>query len=213
MSDIDVRAATESDLSVISEFICRHFNHHEPIQMFHVRTEEEMDPPPLELMQECIASQTLLLAYGGDELLGVAIAGEITPEAGERDLEMAAGFGKKGSDVFEMLAYISKKANLCKKLGVSRCLHLHILNVHRDHLCQGIGQRLFKSCDDLGKVKNFPALSVDCTSFFTIKIAEKFHLRCLSTVTYNEYNEHLGKILFIAREPHTEIRSYAKLYD
>lgn len=213
ISDVKIRAATESDLIVISEFICRHFNHHEPIQMFHVRKEEEMDPPPLDLLQECIESQTLLLAYVGDELLGVAIAGEITPEAGERDLEMAANFNPKGSDVFEMLAYISEKADLCNKLGVSKCLHLHILSVHRDHLCQGIGQRLFKSCIDLGEAKNFPSFSVDCTNFYTSLIAEKNKMICLSTITYDEYNEHLGKILFVAREPHTEIKSYAKLYE
>jgi len=213
MCDIKIKFAEKSDSSAVDEFICVHFNDNEPIQTFHVRKDEVMDPPPAGLVDECIDSQTLLLAYKAEKLVGVLIAGEITSDVGEKDLEMAKTFGPKGNDVFELLSYIGEKADICNRLKVPRSLHIHILSVHKDCLCQGIAKKLFQSCIENGKSKKYPAVSVDCTSYFTSLIAEKLNLKCVSTVTYDEYNKHIGKELFIAIAPHTEIKSYAKLYE
>lgn len=211
--DIQTRIGVKSDLTDIGEFLAQHFMHDEPIQMFQVKKEEILKTPSGGLIPECIESGTVLLAHKGDALVGVAIAGEITPEIGKKDLEIASKMGPKGCAIFKMLAYISDRADLCNKLGVSKCLHIHILSVHQNHRCQGIAQLLFKSCEDLGKAKNFPAFSVDCTNFYTSLIAEKCGMTCLSIVNFDEFNEHVGEVLFEAKEPHKKIKSYARLYE
>jgi len=212
MTDVQIKQADESQFDDISEFICLHFNGHEPIQLFHCRPDWVMDPPPADLLRESIASQDLLLAYMGDKLVGVLIASEITSEVGEKDLEYAEAFGPKGTDVFQFLAYIGEKANVCGRLKVTRSLHIHIVSVHLDHHHQGIARKLFESCIETGRRKKFPAVSVDATNFYTSKIAEKFQMKCLSTVTYDEYNQHIGKKLFIPQQPHSEIKTFAKIY-
>lgn len=213
MTDITIRAAEASEIQTVSDFICTHFNDQEPIQIFHVRKGEEMDPPPADLLKECVESQTLMLALVGEKIVGVVIAGEITSEVSDQDLAYTKDFGPKGVDVFEFLSFISEKADLCTRMAVPRSLHIHILSVHLDYLRQGIAKKLFDSCMENGKVKHFPAISVDCTSFYTSKIAETFGLSCVSTVTYDEYNKHVGKILFKPVDPHKEINTYAMLYD
>lgn len=212
MTDVQIKYADESQLNDISEFVCLHFNGYEPIQLFHYRPDWIMDPPPEDLLRESIASQNLLLAYKGDKLVGVLIASEITSEVGDKDLEYAEAFSPKGVDVFEFLAYIGEKANVCGRLKIARSLHIHIISVHLDHHHQGIAKKLFESCIETGIRKKFPAVSVDATNFYTSKIAEKFQMTCLSTVTYDEYNEHIGKKLFIPQQPHSEIKTFAKIY-
>jgi GNAT superfamily N-acetyltransferase len=212
MSNLTIRCAVANDAKQISDFICEHFNDSEPIQAFHYSKVAEMDPPPGDLIDECIAGETLLLAVQDEKLVGVLIACEITSDVGEKDLEYAKSFGPKGVDVFELLSYISDKADVCNKLNVTSSHHIHILSVHQDHLSQGIATKLFAASVENGRAKNFPAVSVDCTSHFTSLIAEKFDMKCISSVTFDEYNKHLGKQLFIAVEPHTEIKTYAKLY-
>lgn len=212
MTDVQIKIADESQFDEISDFICLHFNGHEPIQQFYYRPDLPMDPPPVDLVKESIESQTLFLAYIGDKLVGVLIASEINSEIGDKDLEYAEVFGTKGVDVFEFLAYIGEKANICERLKVARSLHIHMISVHLDYLKQGIAKMLFESCVNSGREKNFPAVSVDATNFYTARIAEKFQMKCLSTVTYDEYNKHTGKNIFIPQQPHSEIKTFAKIY-
>lgn len=209
MNHIIIRIAVENDAEAISDFVCLHFNGCEPIQVFHVRKGEEMDPPPMELIQEGIESETILMALDGEKLVGVLIAGEINSDVSDKDLEFAETFGPKGVDVFELLSFVGGKADLCNRLMVPRSLHIHIVSVHKDRLREGIASRLFEFCIENGRAKNFPVISVDATSFFTSKIAEKFGMSCLSTVTYDEYNKHIGKQLFVASKPHSDIRTFA----
>ena len=213
MTDLQIKIANDGDTSVISHFICEHFNDYEPIQVFHVRKDEEMDPPPPDLVRECLESETTLLAYLENKLVGVLIAGEINSDIAEKDIEYAGDYGPKGTDVFAFLSYIGEKADICNRLNIPRCLHVHILSIHLDHLGQGIAKKMFAACIENGRKKNFPAYSVDCTSYYTAKIAESFHMNCLSLVTYDEYNERLGKTLFIPSEPHTTIKTFVKSYD
>lgn len=213
MSDITIRAARENEIQIVSDFVCLHFNGFEPIQLYHVRKDEEMDPPPLDLMKESVETETLLLAHSGEILVGVMIAGVITSEVMDQDLSYTKDFGPKGVDVFEFLAYIGEKADLCNRMKVPRSLHIHIVSVHSGHQRKGIAKKLFEQCIEIGKRRGYPAVSVDATSAYTGKIAESLGLQCVSTVTYDEYNEFLGRILFRAVEPHHEIKTFVMLYD
>lgn len=213
--EVEIRTATQSDADEINEFICEHFNDYEPIQMFYYRPDLPMDPPPKDLNDEAIAAETLLLAYIDNQLVGVLIASEITNEVADKDKEYAllSDYGQKGTDVFNLLSYIGEKADLCNRLSIPNSLHIHIISVHRSFLKRGIGKKLFIKGMELARIKKYPACSVDCTSSFTSRIAESCKMKCESIVTYDEYNEHVGKVLFIPREPHTMIKTYAKLFE
>lgn len=213
-SELNIKNATDSDRTLITNFICDHFNGVEPIQTFYYQKDAPMDGPPKDLIDESITTDSLFLAYIKDELVGVLIAGEITEDIAEKDIEYAAssGYGQKGTDVFNLLSYVGEKADICNRLKVSRSLHIHIVSVHSNFLKLGIAKKLFEACIVLGEARNYPACSVDCTSYYTARIAESFDMKCESIVTYDEYNEHIGKILFIPKEPHTVIKTYAKLY-
>lgn len=214
MSEIEIKCASENDIEAISDFICAYFNGTEPIQMFYHDKSSPMDPPPKDMIKESIDSQFLFLAFTKNQLVGVLIAGEITKDIADKDIEYAetSNYGQMGMDVFNLLSYVGEKADICNRLKVQRSLHIHIVSVHPNFLRMGIARKLFKECIEQAERREFPACSVDCTSFYTSKIAESFNMICESYVTYHEYNNHIGKILFNSSEPHTVIKTYAKIF-
>lgn len=209
---IKIKVAETSQLREISDFICRHFNGKEPIQMFHVRKDWPMDPQPTSLLQECIDWKTMLVAIEDSELVGVLMAGPIDSNVAEKDLAYSKKLGPKGRDIFEFSHFIDRKAKVCERLKVTHSLHVHILSCHQGHLGKGIAKKMFEFCVENGEARNFPAISVDATSHFTVKIAERLGMQCISSVSYDEYNEFLGRTLFVARDPHREIKTYAKVF-
>lgn len=212
MSEIKIITAKPSDYDLIHDFLHEFFFPIEPMTTSHLSKDEAMELPP-ELTMDCIVEGVTLLAYIDTTLVGVAIAGEISSEVSGKDLEYSKHLQPKGADVFKFLSYIGEKADFCNQMNVSRSLHVHVLSTHPAHTRKGIGSKLFAACVDVGREKNFPAFSLDCTSHFTTGIAEKFGMCLLSTVTYDEYHERIGQTLFIPTEPHIEIKSYGKVYD
>jgi hypothetical protein len=212
MTVIRVKVAREIDFAAIINFLCLHFNAHEPIKKFHVRKSEPMDPPPTNLIKDCIASGTTLMAFSGDELAGVLVAGKIDEDVAEKDLKYAEVLRPKGVDIYKFSSFIGAKTNLCERLKISCSLHIHMLSVSSNHQRKGIAKKLFNFCILNGRINRYPAIGVDCTSDYTAKIAESFGMKLISTVTYDEYNEHIGEKLFVPTGPHKDIRSYAKLY-
>lgn len=212
MSGVTIKVADQSDFKKIYEFLCIHFLPWGPMTMSHTNKEEPM-PQSEEFLKESIESGTTLMAFSEDKLVGVLEAGRITSENKNKYDEYARTLQGKGADLIRFESYIARKSDYCNRLNVSHCLYIYVLSTHLDHLHQGIAFKLFEYIVELGRSLNYPVICVDCTSCFTARIAEKFNMRCLATITYDEYNEYIGEKLFIAKEPHTEIKSFAKVYD
>lgn len=215
MDNIVIRPAIESDLLAICNFLRSHFENSEPSICSHYRKDEKLEknPPILEL--EALRTETLLLAHNGHELVGLVIATEKTNDkAGKSSSETATSSVKsKNDDVWDLVVFISELADHCNKLRVPACLQVQVINTHSDHLRKGIAKKLFKAIIEQAKSKDFPAITVDCTSFYTSKIAESFGMHCIAAIGYDEYNKIIGKTIFVPSEPHTEIRAYGMLLD
>lgn len=211
MSEVQIKIAAASDLKVINEFLSKYFHDKEPVEMSHIDKTDKMIPDN-EFLLDCIESQTSLMAFSEGDLVGILLSGEILPNEAERNLECSKQIkSKKSADILKFLSYIEQKADYCNRLEVPNCLHIHIVSVHPKHQGLGIAKSLFKFCIERGKCMNYPGVSIDCTNFRTAKIAESVGLSCLSTVTYDEYNEHIGDKIFIAGES-DKIQCFAKLY-
>lgn len=214
MSDFKIKFAISSDFKEIYDFLDFHFHGGaEPIQLAHPHKDVRMHPDK-DFLQSCIDCGTTLKAVIGDTLVGVLIAAKIGEREHERN-EKASRVtdSEKSADVLKLLSFIDEKANYCNRLGVPEVLHMHIVSVHKDYLGQGIARKLFEFCIENGRQLKYRAITVDCTNHFTAKIAQKLEFKLVSIVTYDEYNEYIGKTLFVPTAPHTEIKSYALLLD
>jgi arylalkylamine N-acetyltransferase len=211
MDGVTIRAACRSDLSLVHCFLNTYFHDTDPLESSHIDKTDKMKVDDAFVLS-CIECETTLMAFEDGKLVAVLIAGSIDVTEPERNLECAKGIDSpKIADILRFLSYIEEKADFCRRLGVSSSLHIHIVSVHPAYQGRGIAKQLFKVCMSNGSVKKFPALSIDCSNIFMAKIADEFGMTCISTVTYEEYNQHTKKELFVPKEPNLEIKSYAKV--
>jgi arylalkylamine N-acetyltransferase len=209
--DTFVKIATAADLQLIHAFLSEHFHNLEPIEVSHRMKHEKVQPND-DYLLSCIDCNTTLMAYTGDVLVGVLIAGTIFANEHERNLEaskLMSGRNEKHADVLRFLSYIDEKANYCSRLHVPEALHIHIIAVHGDFKGRGIARTLFECCVENGRKFNYQAVTVDCTSHYTARIAEQRAFSLISTVTYDEYHDFIGERLFEPSFPHMQINSYA----
>lgn len=210
----EIRFAIGSDFDQIYDFLDDNFhNSAEPIQLAH-EDKDVMMHPHKEFLISCIDCGTTLMAFIGNVLVGVLIAAKIHNREHERNAETAKACDtKKSADVLHFLSYIDEKANYCNRLQIPEALHMHIVSVHKNYLGRGIAKKLLEFCIENAKQLKFRAVTVDCTNYYTAKIATKLDFKLISIVTYDEYNEHIGKKLFTPIAPHTEIKSYALMLE
>lgn len=204
-----VRVAEESDYDEILEFLREHFYKEEPLTLAHVEPGHTKDDE--EFTMSHIIYKTVLLAIDNEsgKVVGAIIAGPV--ENANNSLESSELCKtKKFSDISKFLAYVEKKADVLGKFNLEKAVHCHALGVHRDFRGNKIGQKLFESFFEHGKVLNYQLISVDCTSIFSMRICEQLNMDLVSSVSYDEYNKEIGEEIFKSIEPNTEIRTYVK---
>lgn len=206
---ITIRVALPSEYDAVLSFLRDYYYKEEPITIFHPQPGHTKDDE--EFTMSNIKHGTVLISTDGDRITGAIVAGPI--EHGDADAMIEAAKTtetEKWRDISLLLAYIEKKADVLHRFQLPTALHVHALGVHHDYRGQKIGEKLFNSCFDNAKRLNYSMVTTDCTSIFSIKIAERLGMECVSSVTYDEYNASIGEDLFKPQEPNLEVKTFIK---
>lgn len=202
-----------SEVHSICDFLSNHFNHCNPLQQAYIYPESDGIDEISNLISKAVAENLVLMAYETvtNTLVGVLIGLSIKskPEAcveAANDSTTNQGF----IDIENILNYICAKANVCERFNVEECFKIEIVAVHQRYRKQKIAKALFKSAIDLATSRKFKLVCSDCVSVYASIIAESFGMECVSTVSYDEYNDHIGKCLFVPITPHMEIKTFIK---
>jgi arylalkylamine N-acetyltransferase len=209
---ISIRVAEASDYQAVLELLQKFYYKEEPITISHPEPGHTKDDE--EFTMSWIPHKTVLVAVDDEtgKIVGALNAGPI--EHGDADAmieDAKTADTKKWRDIMLLLAYLEKKADVLHRFGFERALHIHALGVDSSYRGQKIGEKLFAACFDSGKHLGYPMVSTDCTSVFSINIAERLGMECIETTTYSEYNESIGEDLFKGIEPNTSIKTFVKL--
>jgi GNAT superfamily N-acetyltransferase len=208
---ISIRVAQSSDHDVVLDFIREHYYKEEPITNSHHQMGQTSDDEKFSMSH--IVHETVLMAFDDvtGKIVGVLIAGPVEHGDADEMIEAAKTTEtKKWRDISMLLAYIEKKADVLKRFNLDQALHIHVLGVDREYRGQRIGQQLFSYCFENAKRLNYKMVATDCTSVYTIKIAERLGMENVSSMTYDEYNQQLGENLFRPEKPNTEIITFVK---
>lgn len=204
-----LKTAEMSDYSRISEFLRQEFYPDEHITSAH--------PLPGQLVENegffmaHLKSETVFIAIekNTEKLAGVLIAGPINCMDSNNLLSMARmTSSSKWADILRLLAYVESKADVCRRFQVPKSLQIHVVAVHKQFRGNQIGQKLFQRCFEVAEEKLYRLISVDCTSLYSIKIAEQLGMEFVSEVTYKEYHKFMGEKIFKPKEPHTVIKTF-----
>lgn len=208
--EIVFRVASESEHEQVREFLREFFFADEPINNAHpIRDESEEE----EFILSLLPKGNIIFAIDSinDRVAGLASVGEITKNyAQETWAESETTTNQKWRDVLKFMSHIDSKSDVCKRFDVTSALHLHGVTVDKRYRGKAIGKLLFKECFNLAKHRDYRLVSADCTSVYSIRIAEAVGMKCVSTVTYEEYNDKIGEKIFQPISPHTEIKTFVK---
>lgn len=210
-SEITFRTANESEHDVVLQFLREHFFSEEPINNAYPIRDESMEE---DFILSLLPEGNIIFAIdpsSNNRIAGLASFGEITTSYAQETWELSeTTTNRKWKDILKFMAHIEAKSNVCRRFGVTVALHLHGVAVDKEYRGRAIGRRLFNKCFDIAASRGLLIVSADCSSIFSIGIAQEVGMECVSRVTYDEYHEKIGERIFFPIAPHHEIKTFVK---
>lgn len=208
--EIIFETANESEHDNVLQFLRQHFFSEEPINNAYPIKDDSMEE---EFILSLLPVGNIILAIDSDnkQIAGLASFGEISKSYSQESWdESEATTNRKWRDILKFMSHIESKANVCERFGVTEAIHLHGVTVDKRYRGRAIGKSLFNECFRIAKNRNYRLVSADCSSIYSIHIAESVAMECVSTVTYDEYHEKIGDKIFNPIHPHVEIKTFVK---
>lgn len=208
--EITFREATESEHDKVLEFLRQHFFTEEAINNAYPIKDESMEE---KFILSLLPQGNIIFAIdsSNNSVAGLASFGEITSRYAQESWdESETTTNRKWRDILKFMSHIEAKSNVCERFNVTKALHLHGVTVDKAYRGRAIGKRLFEECFKVAERRNYRIVSADCTSIYSIRIAQSVGMECVSTVTYDEYHEKIGDKIFNPTQPHDEIKSFVK---
>lgn len=203
-----IKVAEEIDAVEIYNFKKVHFDTSEPVRVSHVNI--ICGHRDIKHLLRHVKNKNVLIAVesSSNNLVGFSICEMVDEKVKSEGIETE---DQALQDLISFFAFVEEKSKIHQRFGVEEHFKILVVSVHRDYARQGIATKLFKASLDLGKSKNSKLISVDCSSKYTAKIAENMGMELITTVTYDEVNNHLGKQLFIPKPPHNDVKTFVKI--
>lgn len=149
-----------------------------------------------------------------NKIVGATLAGPNEADEVEKMIAESKKYessSKKWSEMLLLLAHLEGNANIYERYNVDRALKIHVLGVNTAYRGKSIGRNLMKKCCDVGKSLGYPLVTVDCSSVFSIKIAENLGMECINQMAYSDFKDKNGKQLFKPPAPHTYIKTFIQI--
>lgn len=117
---------------------------------------------------------------------------------------------RKFAKYLELYAKVESNADMFERYGVDKIFHVSALGVDSDYRGLSIGRNLVDKSFNLGRSQGHKLCSINCSSFFTEKIAIKLEMEYVSEIAMADIKDEAGNRLTFPPPPHTHIRTYAK---
>lgn len=206
--DFEIRVCGVEDGDRLMEFLLEHYYPEEPL------TAGCAPPEPDENDKKFLLSNlpyaNCLLMLHNDRIVAAAVAGP--KDAGEVDVlfEQAAKLaGTKWGRILGILAIAERDANVFKRYGVDKALHLHALSVDSQMRGRALGERLVNALAALGKELGYPLLTADCSSFYSSRLLQRLGFDVVNRIPYTDYVDDAGEQIMRPPEPHLALETVA----
>lgn len=213
ISRILYRVATGSDHDAILDFMRKHYYPEEPLTLGN-------DPKTQSTEDEKFTAS--LIPFGAtivalderDQIVGCLSSGPSNADEAAsmyKESERIESKDKKWSEILRLLAFLEERANLYERYNITKSLYVSAMGVDRRMRGNAIGSNLLRKCFETGKMMGYPLVSLDCSSVYSIRIAEQLQMECVGQLAYNDYKDSHGRQLFNPPAPHTHIKTFAKV--
>lgn len=210
--DILIRVAKVDDQEAILNFLRLYYYPEEPLTIG--------NEPKLQSTEDEMFSVSVL-PYGAsviacnrkcnNQIVGALLAGPVGPDEADEIFEEAKHCtNKKWTEILRLLGHLEQNSNVYERYNVDKALHIHVMGVDPQMRGKAIGKKLMKKCMEIGKNLQFPMVTLDCTSIYSIKIAEYLEMDCVGVLAYTDYKDIDGRQIFCPPLPHTHVKTFAK---
>lgn len=215
-NSIVYRIATAYDRDNILEFLRKHYYPEEPITNGNEpRIQDDADEEFILSVISDGASIVAIDSVNNWKIVGALMAGHIESNESELVLAAAKEFemnnNRKWSEILRLVGHISQCAKIFQRYNVNKSLQIHAIGVDASYRRKSIGTNLMKACFDVGKKLEFPIVSMDCTSVFSIEMAEKLDMDCVNVQAFKDFRDINGRQMFNPPPPNTHIKSFVKI--
>lgn len=209
MPELSYEPIKGSDIDMTLEFIKSNFYPEDPLcrSLKIGSSKNKSEVLICDMLKESLAQGMSLMAYDADskEIVGTCINNRNCPWDSQR-LEEYAKVAQDSNTkrLFFIWALLNREANLHQELDVKSIFEVNFLTVKPQLYNRGIGMELARRSLSLGRDLNFSHARMDCTSDYSMKIAEKLGMKKLWDVPYKNILMQDGKTpLTLPEYPHT----------
>lgn len=211
-NDIIFRVAKpKQDTENVREFIRKFYYPEEPISIGNEPKQHSIEDEEYSL--SLLNYNTTIVAVNSitNEIVGIILSGPLNSNDPIDTIKASEQMkDKKWSEILKLLGTLALTANVCERFNVNKSLHMQVLAVNPKMRGQSIGLKLFIECMENGKQMGYKLASADCTSVYSIKLAEKLNMEEIQTLKYSDYLDNNGKQIFNPPLPHLCIKTFIK---
>jgi GNAT superfamily N-acetyltransferase len=204
----EIVRASDDDHERIRVFLGENYYPYEPINMA-MGLDNGHSPAYEAHLLDFVKEGTSLLAVETTQgtLLGVCINGAIFND--ENVIEMASNCAcERHAKFLWFVETVDRCSGFWNRVAVRRALSCEALAVVGSARGLGIGKALLQKTLQVAKDDGFPLLRVDCSSYYSAKLAEQMGLECIYSLLYSEYRSEDGYQIFYPPIPHVEFKMF-----
>lgn len=216
MENFKVQAIKESDAEEIRKFKNLYYHGQDPIEK--ALPEAMFQTSNTDLIIKGIETGFALKVIENESgnLVGfvLGIPTDCTTERVDRFLDRFIEAVEKAGDndtanILHVVNAAIKKAGINGRYPRSwKKIQVRSLSVHPHYRGKKLGQKLLAAGIEEARKQGFDLITAVCSSLFSAKIAANLGMDHISTLTYQEFYDSVGRQVFTPIEPHSELRSY-----
>lgn len=213
-ANVKFELVKKADIDPTMKFITENFFREDPLcrSLCIYASKAKCEGPMELLLRDSLRHGMTFIAREGNEnqIVGACINNRNCPWDAQK-LEEYAKQVHDGSmkKLFYIWALMSREPNIHQELHLNSIFEIGMLSIDNRFSQRGIGTELVKRSLELGRDLNFSYARMDCTSDYSMRIAEKLNMIRLWDVSYKNILMQDGKTpLAIPDYPHSQAAVY-----
>ncbi|XP_060870316.1 arylalkylamine N-acetyltransferase 1-like [Metopolophium dirhodum] len=205
---------TDNDKQIIQNSLRQYFFHDEPLCVSLELIEEresliEFENFCTDLIKYGVSFMAISVDTG--EMMGAALNSTVC-----RSNEIKQyGDENKSSKYNDIMVILDKAGRETDVFGqypnIDRMMELKIITVNEEYRGLGICKALINKSKELALELGYQMMYVECSSHFTAKAVERFGFQCIYSLSYSDYVNKQGEVVFKTQPPHTIFKIYVLL--
>ncbi|CAI6343515.1 unnamed protein product [Macrosiphum euphorbiae] len=213
---INVLPITDNDKQIVMNSVKQYFFRDEPLCASLGLMEEKESVIQLEnFCADILQSGVSFMAVSAEtgEMMGASLN---TTLCRDNEIKNTSDENNdKSSKYNDIMVFLDKSERDIDVFGqypnIDRIMELKIITVNEAYRGQGVCKALIDKSKELALELGCQMIYVECSSHFTAKAVERFEFQCIYSLSYTDYVNKQGDVVFKTQSPHKYFKVHVLL--